>query len=89
MKKLVYAVAALACLTAAPVSVTPADAQVSIGVGDEGPRIRIGDPDRIRDQDRGDRGRNYGERNRDCREVTVRTRHADGSVSVRTKRRCD
>jgi hypothetical protein len=36
------------------------------------------------------RGRHYGSRNRDdCREVTVRTRRPDGSMSVRTTRRCD
>ena len=90
MKKLVYAIAALACLTAAPLSTTPADAQVSIGVGNDGPRVRVG-----RDDDRGmrrgeDRGRYSGSRNQaDCRVVTVQTRHDDGSVTTRETRRCD
>jgi hypothetical protein len=97
MKTLVYAIAALACLTAAPGLITPADAQVSIGIGNEGPRFRVGPDDyrgTARAQDRGrhygwDRGRHNGWSNRDeCRDVTVRTRHRDGSVSVRTMRRC-
>src|ERR1700730_18069566 len=37
MKKLVYAIAALPCLTAAPVLITPADAQVSTGSLAKGP----------------------------------------------------
>ncbi len=87
MKKLVYAIAALACLTAAPVLITPADAQVSIGI--DGPILRV-NPDDGRAMARDDRGRHYRSRSRDdCREVTVRTRRADGSVSIRTTRRCD
>jgi len=90
MKKLVYAIAALACLTAAPVFTTPADAQVSIGIGNDGPRLRVG-PDDYRGTARAqDRGLYYGRSNREgCREVTVRTRHPDGSVSVRTRTRCN
>ena len=90
MKKLVYVIAALALLTAAPVLITPADAQVSIGVGRDGPRVRLGiDDERAMDR-RDDRGRHYGSRNRDdCPEVTVRTRQSDGSTSVRTTQRCD
>ena len=90
MKKLFCAIAALACLTAAPALITPADAQVSIGVGNDGPGIRVG-----RDYDRGmrrgeDRGSYYGSRNQaDCREVTVQTRRDDGSVTTRRTRRCD
>jgi hypothetical protein len=90
MKKLVYAFAALACLTAGPALVTPADAQVSIGVGEDGPGIRIG-----REEERGmrrgeDRGRYNGSRNQgECRDVTVQTRRDDGSVTTRETRRCD
>ena len=88
MRKLVYALAALACLTAAPVSLTPADAQVSIGI--DTPSVRVG-----RDEDRGmrrgeGRGGYYGSRNQaNCRDVTVETRRDDGSVVIRKTRRCD
>jgi len=89
MKKLVYAIAALACLTAAPVAITPADAQVSIGIGNEGPRVRVG-PDDYRGTARAQDRRHYRRSDRDgCRDVTVRTQHRDGSVSVRTTQRCD
>ncbi len=98
MKKLVYAVAALACLIGAPVFVTPANAQMSIDVGRDGPRLRVG-PDDDRGRYRGEerrryrgeeRGRHEGWRNQaDCREITVRKRLPDGSISVRTMRRCD
>jgi hypothetical protein len=85
MKRLVYAIAALACLTAAPVLITAADAQVSIGVGRDGPTVRFGPDDRAMD-----RGRHSGSRNwDDCREVTVKKRLPDGSMSVHTTRRCD
>jgi hypothetical protein len=90
MKTLVYIFAALACLTAMPIVATPADAQVSIGMGGDGPTIRVGpDNDRVIDHDR-DRGRRELRGNRDdCRDATVRTRHRDGSETVRTERRCD
>jgi hypothetical protein len=93
MKKLVCAIAALACLTAAPALITPADAQVSIGIGEDGPGIGVG-----RDEDRGmrrgeDRGRYNGSRNQgECREVTeatVQTPRNDGSVTTHETRRCD
>ena len=88
MKRLIYAVAALACLTAAPGSVTPADAQVSIGIGNEGSTLRVGPEDRAMYRGE-DRGRHYGRRDRDdCREVTVRKLHLDGSVSISTTHRC-
>jgi hypothetical protein len=89
MKILVCTIAALACLTAAPSLITPAHAQVSIGVGHDGPRLRVDSEDRA--MYRGEnRGRHYGRRDSDeCRDVTVRTRHRDGSVSVSTTRRCD
>jgi hypothetical protein len=88
MKTLVYAIATLACLTAASGLVTPSNAQVSVGLGNGGPTLRVGPEDREMHRDE-DRGRHYGRRDRDdCREVTVRTRHPDGSVSVRTSHRC-
>jgi hypothetical protein len=91
MKKLVYAIAALACLTAAPILTTPADAQVSIGIGNEGPAVRVGRDHDDRGMRRGeDRGRYQGSRNQaDCRDVTVQTRRDDGSVVTRQTRRCD
>jgi hypothetical protein len=90
MKTFVYTIAALACLSVAPASITPAAAQVSIGMGNEGPNVRVGPDDRRGSARAQDRGRHYGRSNRDdCREVTVRTRNADGSRSVRTTRRCD
>jgi hypothetical protein len=90
MKMLVYAGAALACLTGPPVLIAPADAQVSIGVGSDGPRVRVG-PDDDRGRYRGEeRRRQEGWRNQaDCREITVRKRQPDGSTTVRTTRRCD
>jgi hypothetical protein len=89
MKMIVCAIAALACLSVGPGSVTPAGAQVSIGVGGDGPQLRVGPRDRAeyRDEDRR-RDRRVG-RGDGCRDVTVRTRHRDGSVSVRTTRRCN
>ncbi|MGC2774604.1 MAG: hypothetical protein WA418_03095 [Bradyrhizobium sp.] len=98
MKKLVYAIAAMACLIGAPVLISPADAQVSVDVGRDGPRLRLGsDNDRgmhrgeVRGRHRGEeRGRHEGFRNQaDCREITVRKRLPDGSMSVRTTRRCN
>jgi hypothetical protein len=95
MKNLVFAIAAVACLMAAPLLIAPAAAQVSVGVANDGPRvdrprIRIGpNDDRARARAE-DRGRHYGRSNRDnCREVSVRTRHPDGSMSVTTRRRCN
>jgi hypothetical protein len=89
MKIIVCAIAALACLSVGPGSVTPADAQVSIGVGGDGPRLRVGPADRAeyRDEDRR-RDRRFSRHRNECRDVSVRTRHRDGSVSVRTTRRC-
>jgi hypothetical protein len=86
MKKFAYAIAALACLTAGPASITPADAQVSIGIGEDGPGIRVG-----REEERGmHRGHYYGSRNQgECREVIVQTRRIDGSVTTSKTRRCD
>jgi hypothetical protein len=90
MNKLVYAVAAVACLTAAPALITPAVAQVSIGIGDDRPGIRVG-----REEERGmrrgeDRARYNGERNQgECREVTVQTRRIDGPMTTSKTRRCD
>jgi Ni/Co efflux regulator RcnB len=90
MKRLVYICAALACLTAAPLAVTPADAQVSVGIGQDGPTVRIGrDNDRVIDRDREHARRDSRLSRDDCREETVRTRHRDGSETVRTSRRCD
>jgi hypothetical protein len=88
MKKFACAIAALACLSAAPFLATPAAAQIVVGVDRDGPAISVGHEDRrYRDHDR---GRHYGSRERgDCRDVTVRRRHSDGSVSVTTSRRCD
>jgi hypothetical protein len=90
MKKLVYTLAALACLMAAPVLTTAADAQVSIGIGNNGPTIRLG-PDDDRGTARAQRrGQHYGRSDGDdCREVTVKKRLPDGSMSERTTRRCD
>ena len=90
MKKLVYAIAAMACLIAAPVLIAPANAQMSIGVDRDGPRLRLGS-DNDRGMHRGEeRGRHEGFRNQaDCREITVRKRLPDGSVAVRTTRRCN
>jgi hypothetical protein len=90
MKKILYTIAALACLTVAPVVTTPADAQVSVGIGNDGPGIRLGRDDN-RGMRRGEhRDRYYGSHNRaDCREVTVQTRRDDGSVTTRRTRRCD
>jgi hypothetical protein len=70
--------------------ITAADAQVSIGVGRDGPSIRLG-PDDDRGMARAQhRGRHYGPGYGDgCREVTVTKRLPDGSKSVRTTRRCD
>jgi len=85
MKQLVYAIAALACLTAAPV-ITPADAQ-TIQVGPGGVRVS---PDDYRGTARAQDRQHYRRSDRDgCRDVTVRTQHRDGSVTVRTTRRCD
>ena len=90
MKKLFCAIAALACLTAAPALITPADAQVSIGIGNDGPGIRVGRDDDWRMRRGEHRDRYYGSRNQaDCREVTVQTRRDDGSVVTRKTRRCD
>ena len=89
MKTLAYTIAALACLAAAPVLITPAAAQVTIGIGNDGPRLRAGSGDYRGSAYAEDRGWRYGRSNRDCRDVTVRTRHPDGSVSIRTTQRCN
>ncbi len=98
MKKLVYAIAAMACLIGAPALIAPANAQMSIGVDRDGPRLRLGsDNDRgmhrgeVRGRHRGEeRGRHEGFRNQaDGREITVRKRLPDGSTAVRTTRRCN
>ena len=89
MKTTSYVLAALAMFILAPASIAPATAQVSIGVDREGPQVRIGHDDRGRYRD-DDRRRHEGWRNQaDCREVTVRRRGPDGSMTTRTTRRCD
>jgi len=90
MNKLIYVVAALACLTAGPLVIAPANAQVSLGLGRDGPSVRVGpDNDRVIDRDR-EHGRRVGRFNRDdCHEEIVRTHHRDGSDTFRTLRRCD
>jgi hypothetical protein len=90
MKNFVYIFSALACLTMVPIATTSANAQVSVGIGQDGPVVRVGpERDRVIDRDR-EHGRRDSRLNRDdCRDVSVTTRHRDGSETVRTSRRCD
>jgi hypothetical protein len=53
MKNLVYIFSALACLTMVPFATTSANAQVSVGIGQDGPVVRVGpERDRVIDRDR-------------------------------------
>lgn len=67
---------------------SPASAQVSLDIGERGPRVQIG-PQNDR-RYRGESRRGYdGRAQGECREVTTRSRRPDGSTMVRTSRRCD
>jgi hypothetical protein len=61
--------------------------RLRVGPGDERGRHRGEEHSRYRGEER---GRHEGFRNQaDCREITVRKRLPDGSVSVRTMQRCN
>jgi hypothetical protein len=77
MKTLAYTIAALACLAAAPVLITPAAAQVTIGIGNDGPRLRAGSGDYRGSAYAEDRGWRYGRSNRDCRDAAIERRQAE------------
>jgi hypothetical protein len=92
MKALSHVVLALALVAGSAafvIPVGPANAQVSIGVGEGGPRVYVG-PNNNDRRYRGDRRRGYeGRAQGECREVTTRSRGRDGSTIVRTSRRCN
>jgi hypothetical protein len=90
MKNLVYIISALACLTMVPLAATSANAQVSVGIGQDGPLVRIGPGrDRVIDRDREHLQRDFRSSRDDCRDETVTVRHRDGSETVRTSRHCN
>ena len=87
--KLLLAAAGLALalpLVSIPAS-GPARAQVSLEVDRHGPAVRVGP--RYNERRHYRERRAYRHRRDDCREVTVRRRHGDGSVSVRGRTVCD
>jgi hypothetical protein len=90
MKTLAYIICALACLTMVPLAATSAKAQVSVGIGQDGPTVHIGPArDRVIDRDREHVRRDFRSNRDYCRDETVTFHHRDGSETVRTSRRCD
>jgi hypothetical protein len=90
MQRLVYIVSALACLMILPLATRSADAQVSVGIGQDGPTVRVGpERDRVIDRDREHARRDNRANRDDCRDETVTVRHRDGSETVRSSRHCD
>lgn len=88
MRKLVYVVVGAALAVGWVTIAPPASAQVSLDIGERGPRVQVG-PENDR-RYRGERRRGYeGRAQGNCREVKSRSRQPDGSTIVRTSRRCD
>lgn len=88
MRKIVHVIAGAALVAGWVAAAPPASAQVSLDIGERGPRVQIG-PENDR-RYRGERRRGYeGRAQGECREVTTRSRRPDGSTMVRTSRRCD
>jgi hypothetical protein len=92
MKKLVFVAAALAAvILAIPASTIPASAQVSVGVGERGVGVRIGELGyRERSDYRGDGYRHrraYGAAN--CRTIREKIVTPRGRVIYKTQRICD
>jgi hypothetical protein len=82
MKPVAYAIAAVACLIAAPSFANTAPAAADRPVTLAQVDVRIGDHERWRER------REYREHREGCRDVTIRERRGDETV-VRHIRRCD